>query len=116
VKGITPGILGMVRIMEDTGLITVRRDQFLSPSATGLTMFVVRDTGTAGHTTSGDQATGDGAMADRSGFTAITLYGDTSALGLAPTASAQQRLPGGKQPPGQTERCSHNHFQKVVPL
>ena len=80
-KGITRDIQVTARTMEDMDLITAPRLRFPSQSATGRTMFVVRDIGTEARTTSGDQDIGRGDMVSKSGFTAITRCGDTRTFG-----------------------------------
>jgi len=94
-------------------LITAHRLRFPSQSAIVRTMFVVRDIGTAAHTTSGDQDIGRGDMVARFGFTAITLCGGTNGFGARRRLLALS-LPGGDQSTDQTQGCSHDHFQNVV--
>ena len=81
----------MAHTTEDMDLITAPRLRFPSQSATGRTMFVVRDIGTEARTTSGDQDVGDGDTVAKSGFTAVTLCGGTDGVRVASTSALATR-------------------------
>ena len=67
----------MDHIMEALAPIMAPQVQLQSQLATGHIILVAPDTGTGARITSGGQVTGRGGVVSKSGFTVITLCGDT---------------------------------------